>query len=169
MTGRSLRNSLLRWPISPRGILRAFGTEPAANCSGARTSTTCAWRELIIWVAARVVMRSPPVPSRSSGHKSNPPLTQAIAISSQLSSTNCACRVRSKVACNYRMRSMSTHRLVLLRHGQSQWNLENRFTGWADVDLSEQGEREARAAVGLLREHGFTFDIAYTSVLRRAI
>jgi 2,3-bisphosphoglycerate-dependent phosphoglycerate mutase len=67
------------------------------------------------------------------------------------------------------MRSMSTHRLVLLRHGQSQWNLENRFTGWADVDLSEQGEREARAAVGLLREHGFTFDIAYTSVLRRAI
>jgi len=64
---------------------------------------------------------------------------------------------------------MSTHRLVLLRHGQSQWNLENRFTGWADVDLSEQGEREARAAVGLLREHGFTFDIAYTSVLRRAI
>jgi 2,3-bisphosphoglycerate-dependent phosphoglycerate mutase len=57
----------------------------------------------------------------------------------------------------------------LLRHGQSQWNLENRFTGWTDVDLSEQGEREARAAVGVLREQGFAFDIAYTSVLRRAI
>ncbi len=73
------------------------------------------------------------------------------------------------MGCNYRMRSMSTHRLVLLRHGQSQWNLENRFTGWTDIDLSEQGEREARAAVPLLREQGFTFDIAYTSVLRRAI
>jgi len=67
------------------------------------------------------------------------------------------------------MRRMTAHRLVLLRHGQSQWNLENRFTGWADVDLSEQGEREARAAVAMLEEQGFAFDIAYTSVLRRAI
>jgi 2,3-bisphosphoglycerate-dependent phosphoglycerate mutase len=67
------------------------------------------------------------------------------------------------------MRWMSAHRLVLLRHGQSQWNLENRFTGWTDVDLSEQGEREARAAVEALRNQGFAFDIAYTSVLRRAI
>ena len=64
---------------------------------------------------------------------------------------------------------MSTHRLVLLRHGQSQWNLENRFTGWADVDLTEQGEREARRAAGLLRAQGFAVDIAYSSVLRRAI
>ena len=64
---------------------------------------------------------------------------------------------------------MSTHRLVLLRHGQSQWNLENRFTGWTDVDLTEQGEREARQAAALLGEQGFAFDIAYTSVLRRAI
>ena len=64
---------------------------------------------------------------------------------------------------------MSPHRLVLLRHGQSQWNLENRFTGWADVDLTEQGEREARQAAGLLRAQGFAFDIAYSSVLRRAI
>jgi 2,3-bisphosphoglycerate-dependent phosphoglycerate mutase len=64
---------------------------------------------------------------------------------------------------------MSTHRLVLLRHGQSQWNLENRFTGWADVDLTEQGEREARQAAGLLRAQGFAFDIAYSSMLRRAI
>jgi 2,3-bisphosphoglycerate-dependent phosphoglycerate mutase len=64
---------------------------------------------------------------------------------------------------------MTPHRLVLLRHGQSQWNLENRFTGWTDVDLSEQGEREARGAAAVLREQGFAFDIAYTSVLRRAI
>jgi 2,3-bisphosphoglycerate-dependent phosphoglycerate mutase len=64
---------------------------------------------------------------------------------------------------------MSTHRLILLRHGQSQWNLENRFTGWTDVDLTEQGEREAREAAQLLRAQGFAFDIAYTSMLRRAI
>jgi 2,3-bisphosphoglycerate-dependent phosphoglycerate mutase len=64
---------------------------------------------------------------------------------------------------------MSTHRLVLLRHGQSQWNLEDRFTGWTDVDLTEQGVREAHGAAGLLRGHGFAFDIAYASMLRRAI
>ncbi len=60
-------------------------------------------------------------------------------------------------------------KLVLLRHGESQWNLENRFTGWTDVDLTENGRREAKAAGELLLEQGFTFDIAYTSVLRRAI
>jgi 2,3-bisphosphoglycerate-dependent phosphoglycerate mutase len=64
---------------------------------------------------------------------------------------------------------MGTHRLVLLRHGQSQWNLENRFTGWADVDLTAQGEREALEAARVLREEGFAFDIAYTSMQRRAI
>ncbi len=61
------------------------------------------------------------------------------------------------------------YKLVLLRHGESQWNLENRFTGWTDVDLTDNGRREALAAGTLLREQGFTFDIAYTSVLRRAI
>lgn len=59
--------------------------------------------------------------------------------------------------------------LVLLRHGQSQWNLENRFTGWWDVDLSEQGVAEARAAGVLLKERGYDFDRCYTSVLTRAI
>ena len=59
--------------------------------------------------------------------------------------------------------------LVLLRHGQSQWNLENRFTGWWDVDLSEKGIEEARAAGVLLREKGFDFDCSFTSVLTRAI
>jgi len=62
-----------------------------------------------------------------------------------------------------------THQLVLLRHGQSTWNLENRFTGWTDVDLSEQGREEARHAGELLRAGGFVFDVAYTSVLKRAI
>ena len=59
--------------------------------------------------------------------------------------------------------------LVLLRHGESTWNKENRFTGWTDVDLSDTGVTEAHDAGRLLRDEGFAFDIAYTSVLRRAI
>jgi 2,3-bisphosphoglycerate-dependent phosphoglycerate mutase len=59
--------------------------------------------------------------------------------------------------------------LVLLRHGESTWNKKNRFTGWTDVDLSKTGVREAREAGRLLRTEGYVFDIAYTSVLRRAI
>ena len=61
------------------------------------------------------------------------------------------------------------HKLVLIRHGQSEWNKENRFTGWKDVDLSEQGKEEALAAGKLLKAEGFTFDESYTSVLKRAI
>jgi len=59
--------------------------------------------------------------------------------------------------------------LVLLRHGQSQWNLENRFTGWVDVDLTEQGRAEARAAGEMMAAEGLRFDYAYTSLLQRAI
>lgn len=59
--------------------------------------------------------------------------------------------------------------LVLVRHGMSQWNKENRFTGWVDVPLSEEGVTEAAHAARLLREGGFAFDVAYTSVLKRAI
>lgn len=59
-------------------------------------------------------------------------------------------------------------KLVLVRHGQSLWNLENRFTGWTDVELSEQGIEEAKEAGKLLREEGYHFDIAYTSLLKRA-
>jgi len=61
------------------------------------------------------------------------------------------------------------HKLVLIRHGESQWNNENRFTGWKDVDLSEKGREEALAAGKLLKAEGFTFDESYTSVLKRAI
>ncbi|HHX45342.1 MAG TPA: 2,3-diphosphoglycerate-dependent phosphoglycerate mutase [Chloroflexi bacterium] len=61
------------------------------------------------------------------------------------------------------------HTLVLVRHGQSTWNLENRFTGWTDVDLSPTGIQEATSAGELLVEGGYTFDVAYTSVLKRAI
>jgi 2,3-bisphosphoglycerate-dependent phosphoglycerate mutase len=61
------------------------------------------------------------------------------------------------------------HTLILLRHGESEWNRENRFTGWVDVDLSEKGVAEAKAAAQLLKAQGFTFDLAFSSVLKRAI
>ncbi|KKB65276.1 phosphoglyceromutase [Robbsia andropogonis] len=61
------------------------------------------------------------------------------------------------------------YKLVLIRHGESTWNQENRFTGWVDVDLTAKGATEARQAGKLLKDAGFTFDIAYTSVLKRAI
>jgi 2,3-bisphosphoglycerate-dependent phosphoglycerate mutase len=61
------------------------------------------------------------------------------------------------------------YKLVLLRHGESDWNRENRFTGWTDVDLSTKGVEEARAGGKLLKAEGFEFDLAFTSVLRRAI
>ncbi len=64
---------------------------------------------------------------------------------------------------------MFMHVLVLLRHGESIWNKENRFTGWTDVDLSEKGIEEAKNAGQLLKQEGFTFDKAYTSVLKRGI
>ena len=61
------------------------------------------------------------------------------------------------------------YKVVLLRHGESEWNLANRFTGWTDVDLTEKGIQEARAAGEVLKEKGFVFDIAFTSVLKRAL
>ncbi|HJL66621.1 MAG TPA: 2,3-bisphosphoglycerate-dependent phosphoglycerate mutase, partial [Arenicellales bacterium] len=60
-------------------------------------------------------------------------------------------------------------KIVLLRHGQSTWNLENRFTGWIDVDLSERGVTEAREAGRTLKREGYEFDLAFTSYLKRAI
>ncbi|MFN3980119.1 MAG: 2,3-diphosphoglycerate-dependent phosphoglycerate mutase [Caldilinea sp.] len=61
------------------------------------------------------------------------------------------------------------YKIVLLRHGESTWNKENRFTGWTDVDLSERGREEAKRAGEVLRDEGYTFDVAFTSVLKRAI
>lgn len=61
------------------------------------------------------------------------------------------------------------YKIVFMRHGQSSWNFENRFTGWTDVDLTEQGRAEAKTAGSILRKAGFEFDLAYTSVLKRAI
>jgi 2,3-bisphosphoglycerate-dependent phosphoglycerate mutase len=62
-----------------------------------------------------------------------------------------------------------SHKIVLIRHGESAWNKENRFTGWTDVDLSPKGLEEAAKAGKVLKENGFEFDVAYTSVLKRAI
>ena len=59
--------------------------------------------------------------------------------------------------------------LVVIRHGQSQWNKKNLFCGWTDVDLTEQGYEEAKQAGQLLKQEGYTFDVCYTSVLKRAI
>ena len=64
---------------------------------------------------------------------------------------------------------MSAYNLILIRHGQSQWNQENRFTGWKDIDLSVQGEKEAKEAASLLKKNHLHFDLACTSVLKRAI
>ena len=64
---------------------------------------------------------------------------------------------------------MSSIKLVLVRHGESTWNQENRFTGWTDVDLSDKGRLEAKKAGELLKKEGYTFDMAFTSVLKRAI
>jgi 2,3-bisphosphoglycerate-dependent phosphoglycerate mutase len=61
------------------------------------------------------------------------------------------------------------HKLVLMRHGESQWNLENRFTGWADVDLTETGRMQAKRAGELLKKEGYQFDLTYSSVLKRAV
>eukprot|EP01034_Spumella_vulgaris_P030835 gene30835-38114_t len=61
------------------------------------------------------------------------------------------------------------YKIVFMRHGESTWNLENRFTGWTDVDLTEKGIAEAKAAGQVLKQEGYTFDLAYTSVLKRAI
>ena len=71
------------------------------------------------------------------------------------------------IYCNERRGDMI--KLVLIRHGQSIWNLENKFTGWTDVELSDNGLNEARLAAKVLNKHGFEFDVAYTSCLKRAI
>jgi 2,3-bisphosphoglycerate-dependent phosphoglycerate mutase len=68
-----------------------------------------------------------------------------------------------------KLKEFNVYKLVLIRHGESLWNQENRFTGWQDVDLSEKGKVEAQKGGKALRERGFSFDFAYTSVLKRAI
>src|ERR1700756_4324834 len=70
---------------------------------------------------------------------------------------------------SYGKKGIAMKKVILLRHGESVWNKENRFTGWTDVDLSEKGLEEAHEAGRLLKEQGYTFDLAHGSVLKRAI
>jgi 2,3-bisphosphoglycerate-dependent phosphoglycerate mutase len=78
-------------------------------------------------------------------------------------------RLGVKICTNLKLREVLMKKLVLLRHGESTWNRENRFTGWTDVDLSGQGIQEAKKAGEVLKKEGFIFDLAFTSVLKRAI
>src|SRR4026208_1739525 len=76
---------------------------------------------------------------------------------------------QSFVCGHFQVQLQRMTKIVLLRHGESVWNKENRFTGWTDVDLSEKGLEEAQDAGRLLKQEGFTFDLAHGSVLKRAI
>ncbi len=79
------------------------------------------------------------------------------------------CELRHALAPRKPLFNATMHKLVLIRHGESTWNLENRFTGWTDVPLTPTGVAQAREAGRLLRQEGYEFDVAYTSVLKRAI
>src|SRR5712692_8348541 len=109
------------------------------------------------------ISRSAPAPGRSRPAPPAGPIACA-------STTSCSGSKKSSAPPRHSPAgARSVHKLVLLRHGESTWNQENRFTGWTDVDLSERGRAEAQAAGRLLREGGYVFDVAYTSVLKRAI
>ena len=102
----------------------------------------------------------------------DPKYTHIITISIYLNSMTCTCPKNSPIRRSHassRSNLDMKYTLVLVRHGESTWNLDNRFTGWYDCPLSENGEREAHEGGVLLREGGFDFDVAYTSTLKRAI
>src|SRR5690606_38086228 len=163
-TGLFAGSSPARFSRSDSGMLRALGRWPAANSAAGRTSTMTAPVSLIRRVAPSVSTVGPALPRMTSGHSSIAPETSAMAMRTMFSTMNCTGGPeRSDVPADM------TYKLVLLRHGQSQWNLENRFTGWTDVDLTPEGLAEARRAGQLLKAEGFDFDIAFTSVLKRAI
>src|SRR5688572_10358869 len=141
-------------------------------------------RSFLIVPAKPRTLRSPTSPSGSPPARSRP-ARRAAAIG-QPNTTSCfASRKRSgqpaatPAARRYdssprrpaerRRHGVSMFRLVLLRHGESTWNKENRFTGWTDVDLTEKGRAEAREAGRLMAAEKFEFDVAYTSVLKRAL
>src|ERR1051325_2429832 len=112
------------------------------------------------------ISRSGPAPGRSR------PDRQAVPIASASTTNSCASKKNSGQQQSSRADppcALSMHKLVLLRHGESTWNKENRFTGWHDVDLSDRGRVEAREAGRLLRDGRYVLDLAYTSVLTRAI
>src|SRR6476660_6177416 len=120
--------------------------------------------------ARRKIRRSRISPSAPARDRSRP-VRRHGAIASRSTTSCCAWKRNSARAQNTRDAPRSNnfmHKVVLLRHGESVWNKENRFTGWTDVDLSDKGRDEARTAGKLLKEQGYEFDIAYVSVLTRA-
>src|SRR5688572_5880298 len=146
--------------------MRASGTFlapmmwPAPYSPGSRTSTTSASWRLMRCVACCALTEGPPVERRTTGQSNIAPEASATRISRILACMN------STEAEHY---NRPMHKLVLLRHGESVWNRENRFTGWTDVDLSPAGVEEARAGGRLLKAGGYRFDVAYTSMLKRAV
>src|SRR3990167_9311217 len=131
--------------------------------------------------ARQRIRRSPTSPSARRPAKSKP-ARQAARIGSASTTSCCVskrnsgprrCLPAARPSARPQDDQATTHdqmvKLVLLRHGESTWNKENRFTGWTDVDLSDKGKEEAKKDGELLKREGFIFDIAYTSVLKRAI
>src|SRR5262249_37752693 len=171
MTGFALcfSKSAARRSRSLSGTLFAPSTWPLAYSSVGRRSSTSASLRFIICVASSVLTVAPAAPRRMSGQSSIAPDTNAIANRCQLFWTKL--RREGPEGCTRRgiIIIQRMHKLVLLRHGESDWNRENRFTGWTDVDLSAQGVEEARAAGRVLKDAGHTFRVAYPSVLKRAI
>ncbi|ETP49356.1 hypothetical protein F442_05109 [Phytophthora nicotianae P10297] len=112
---------------------------------------------------------SPPSRNRFASCHSSQSLTMVLALRRSLAMSSRVAN-RSLGMLHQQQKAMKhTHTLVLIRHGESEWNKKNLFTGWYDVQLSEKGNKEAAAAGQLLKKEGYTFDIAYTSYLKRAI
>src|SRR6185295_8879899 len=120
---------------------------------------------------ARVRRRIRPSPTWRSAPRPDKSRPGRLAEPTGSASTTSCCgsKRNSAVPRNSRAGARSVYKVVLLRHGESTWNRENRFTGWTDVDLSDRGLAEAKESGRLLLEGGFIFDIAFTSVLKRAI
>src|SRR5882762_6423407 len=135
----------------------------------------CGWRPRPATLGSSRIARARPRIRPSPTWRSAPPPDRSrpdrpAARTGSASTTSCCGSKRNSAAPRAsRAGARSVYKVVLLRHGESTWNRENRFTGWTDVDLSDRGLAEAKEAGRLLRESGFIFDIAFTSVLKRAI
>ena len=128
--------------LGQRHVCARRGCGRCRTRRGSRTSITSASSRFISCVACSVLTHGPPPPVRSSGHSSMPPETSATTNEEQVLEDE----FHGSSSSASRIIIQRMHRLVLLRHGESGWNRENRFTGWTDVDLSAQGVEEARAA-----------------------
>src|SRR5690606_5053801 len=168
---------------SAAGTLRDCGTAPALKCSTLRTSRNTPSRALASLTASFTPScRAPRLRKLGSASATAEVMTtmmSSMLVWSVKKSTVCSGNTQKMKGLNQSIIKwtqiinfqviFTMYKLVLMRHGESQWNLENRFTGWTDVDLTETGREQARKAGELLKEKGFEFDLAFTSVLKRAI